>query len=186
MLSEEALIKNCKKGDQIAQKQLYESFAGLVMHIVKRYSNNQEEAKDLFQEAFVNIYSSMAKTKTIDSLQNWIYTISVRTAIAQLRNKKKSLFNQLDDNVDNQRFSKDDFNVFDKIQHDELMAFVQNLPDGYRVIFNLYLVEGYSHKEIGKLLKISETTSRSQLSRCKGIIRKHLQHLRTTGYEKTL
>ena len=160
-------------------------FSGLVMHIAKRYSPTNEEAEDIFQEAFINIYTGFIKTKTIDSLRNWIYTISVRIAISYFRKHKARFFIKDTDMTDEPKLSKDDFNIFDKLEYEELMTFIQKLPDGYRLIFNLYLVEGYSHKEIAELLHISESTSRSQLSRCKLLIKDHLKHLRTINYEKT-
>ena len=160
-------------------------FSGLVMHIAKRYSPTNQEAEDVFQEAFIHIYTSFRKAKAIGSLRNWIYTISVRVAISHFRKHKIRFLTQDPGAIDEPNLSKDDFNIFDKLQYEELMAFIQKLPDGYRLIFNLYLVEGYSHKEIAELLDISESTSRSQLSRCKLLIKDHLKHLRTINYEKT-
>ncbi|MBO3700159.1 RNA polymerase sigma factor [Roseivirga sp. E12] len=184
MLSDKALIRKCKKDHPNAQKQLYEMFSGLVMHIAKRYTGTYQEAEDVFQEAFVDIYTSLKKTKSIDSLKNWIYTITLRRAISFYRSKKREA--QMEEELGSQlKLSQDDFNIFDKLEYEQLMEFIQKLPDGYRIIFNLYLVEGFSHKEIATSLDISESTSRSQLTRCKKLVIEYLKQLRTTSYEKT-
>lgn len=185
MLSDKALIKKCRKGNPDAQKQLYERFSGLVMHIAKRYSQTNEEAEDIFQEAFIGIYTSFSKSTKVDSLHNWVYTIAVRKAISHFRKQKARWSIDDSNSTEDPKLTQDDFNIFDKLEYNQLMDFIQKLPDGYRLIFNLYLVEGYSHKEIADLMQISESTSRSQLSRCKVLIKEHLKHLRTNHYEKT-
>lgn len=185
-MTTKALIKKCQAGDPKAQKKLYDLYSGMVMFVCSRYTNDSESAKDIFQEAFIRIFESIANTKQIESLKNWVYTIAVRTSIDALRKKNLTLTGY-DGEYDNINALTDEhLDILDKLEYQEIMQVVRSMPDGYRLVFNLYLVEGYSHKEISKLLDISESTSRSQLTRSKQLLKKYLEEIGIRGYEKAV
>ena len=156
------------------------------MHISRRYTNNKQDQEDVFQESFLKIFRGIKKAKKIDSLRNWIHTICLRTSIDFLRKRKKVSFESITDGNDNLTLTNDDIDIFQKMEYEEVMKLIQTLPDIYRTIFNLYLVEGYPHKEIAELLGISESTSRSQLTRCKSIIRKQLNELKREAHGREI
>ncbi|OEK03487.1 hypothetical protein BFP97_19045 [Roseivirga sp. 4D4] len=185
-MTTKTLIKKCQAGDPKAQKKLYDLYSGMVMFICSRYTNDSESAKDIFQEAFIRIFESIVNTKKIDSLKNWVYTIAVRTSIDALRKKKLTLAEHNGDYDNVNTLTDDHLDILDKLEYQEIMDVVRNMPDGYRLVFNLYLVEGYSHREIGELLDISESTSRSQLTRSKQLLKKYLEEIGVRGYEKAV
>jgi RNA polymerase sigma-70 factor (ECF subfamily) len=140
-----------------------------------RYINDKERAKDVLQDAFIKVFKNLKKFKNDSSLEGWIRRIVVNTALDQIRKNKKR---QSDVELDNS-FLELTTNNFteERLQAESLMKIVQDLPDGYRTIFNLFAIEGYSHKEIAKKLNISENTSKSQYSRAKSVLREILNKL---------
>lgn len=185
-MSEKELIRKCKKGDHRAQRRLYDTYSGMIMFISKRYTSSTQNAEDIFQEAFVRIFEGIVKVDKIDSLKNWVYTIAVRTSVDALRKRRLMYIEDFDNSESLHPLSEENLDVLDKLEHEQVMELVREMPDGYRLVFNLYLVEGYSHKEIGELLDISESTSRSQLARCKQLLKKSLEQLGVLGYEKAI
>ncbi len=185
-MSEKELIRRCKKGDRRAQRKLYDLYSGMVMFISKRYTSSTQNAEDIFQEAFIRVFEGITKVDTIGSLKNWVYTIAVRASVDALRKRRVMYIEEYDNSENLNPLTNEHLDVLDKLEYEQITELVRDMPDGYRLVFNLYLVEGYSHKEIGELLDISESTSRSQLTRCKQLLKKSLEQLGIVGYEKAI
>lgn len=171
--NEAKILKGCKKGDKAAQRQFYDMFKKLVFSVVMRYAKDVPEAEDIMQDAFVKLYRDLYQYQPTSALGAWVRKVSVNTALMHVR-KKRMLFSDVElHNLAEHRQTKDD--VFSTIGAKEIMKMVQRLPDGYRIVFNLYVVEGFSHKEIAEQLNISVNTSKSQLSRAKKMLRTVLE-----------
>jgi RNA polymerase sigma-70 factor (ECF subfamily) len=161
------LIKGCLRGHESAQKALYERFSSCMMGVCYRYVRNRSDAEDVLQEGFIKVFQNMEQFRLEGSLEGWIRKIMVRTAINFL-NKNKDLWLDIEPErmgeipaVDT---NEDDFHK------NEMMRMLNSMPDGYKAIINLFAIEGYSHKEIGKMLGIAESTSRSQYARAKEML----------------
>lgn len=163
--SEIELAEHCRHGDNAARKQLYEQYASLLMAICIRYCNDRDLAQDVLHDGFLKIFRSFDKFhyKGDGSLKAWLSRIMVNEALEALR--KRNLSNELsiDELVDDIEDEED----LERIPQSVLMEFVKELPDGYRAVFNLYVFEEKSHKEIAKILGITEHTSSSQFFRAK-------------------
>ncbi len=172
-LTEQELIKACRKGDRQAQELLYRRYSPKLFGVCLRYASNRAEAEDFLQEGFIKIFRNLYKYKPTGSFSAWLYRLMVNVALEKIRqNQKRKNQMSLDDLVYEPEVSEDIFSGFGART---IIKMVQQLPEGYRIVFNLYVVEGYSHKEIAELLDITESTSKSQLSRAKASLRKLLE-----------
>lgn len=163
--SEQKLIDLCIKGDRIAQKVIYDRLASRMFPVCIRYVGDRSVAQDILQEGFITLFSKMDSYKGNGSFDGWARKIFVNTALMYLR-KKDAL--KMSDELENARSLSSDISTqMENIGYKELMKLITSLPPGFRTVFNLYVVEGYSHKEIAEMLNISETTSRTQLSRAR-------------------
>ena len=174
-MTEHQIIKGCKKGDRKAQAELYNRFRAQLFGVCLRYASNYEEAKDWLQDGFIQIYKDLYQYKPTGSLRGWMRKVVVNVALQHIR-KKKRLFPivEISQIAGDYETAED---LFSHFRAKALMQMIQQLPDGYRAVFNLYVIEGYSHKEIGQQLGISEATSKSQLSRAKMALRKLLEEV---------
>lgn len=170
-LSDEQLVKKCLEKDPLAQKQLFESFSRKMMGVCLRYTKDAEEAQDVLQIGFVKVFEKLHLFNNEGSLEGWIRKVLVNCALDQIRKNKK-----FDDNVD---LSKVDFqmaseneNVLEHLSANDLLKIIQAMPTGFRTVFNLYAIEGYSHQEIANQLNISINTSKSQYSRARVYLQK--------------
>ncbi len=170
------IIKKCKAYDKKAQKELYDVFSPVLYGICLRYGNSKSEAEDILQEGFVKILTKINDFKDKGSFEGWMKRIMVNTAITHYHKNKKH--NELYD-IDTIKETDSEHFVFDDndFTQEELMSVINNLPEGYRIIFNMYAIEGYKHKEIAEQLNISHNTSKSQYLRAKEKIRKSLEEL---------
>lgn len=174
-MDDQQLVNECAKNNPQAQRALFDKFAPKMLAICFRYLRNMEEAEDVVQDGFVKIFKKIQDFKMDGSLEGWIRRVMVNTALDSLRkNKKLSTDLPLDDVAF--RLSYDDY-AFQGLEVEELMKLINELPDGYRVVFNLFAIEGYSHKEIADTLGISENTSKSQYSRARGFLRNQLERI---------
>ncbi len=171
-LAEAELIQRCLNNDVLAQNELYRRFAGKMMGVCMRYAKNRDDAKDILQDAFVRVYLNLKSFKAEGSFEGWIKRIMINTAIKHYR-KNLKLSNNID--IEAAYDVGFDSDIIGKMGVTELMDKVQTMPDGYRTIFNLYIVEGYQHNEIGEMLGISEGTSKSQLARARNYLIKLIQ-----------
>lgn len=169
-MTDEDLIKGCIKGDQLAQKTLYDRYAGKMMGVCLRYSENYEDAADVLQDGFIKIFEKLSSYKHQGSFEGWIRRIFVNTALDHIRKHKNQRLSVDMDSVDFKIASTDD--VMSTLAAEDLLKILQKIPAGYRAVFNLYAIEGYSHQEIADELEISVNTSKSQYSRAKGFLRK--------------
>ena len=159
------LIESCREGDRAAQKVLYERLAPRMFPVCIRYIGDREAAEDVLQDGFVTLFTRLDSYKGEGSFEGWARKIFVTTALMELR-RKDAL--KMSEELDVVRGMKADMpSQSQNIGYKELMKLVMQLPAGFRTVFNLYAIEGYSHKEIGEMLGISETTSRTQLSRAR-------------------
>ena len=158
-------IELCKKGDRNAQKALFDLLAPRMYPVCIRYVGDRETAQDLLQDGFVTLFSKLDSYKGEGSFDGWARRIFINTALMYLR-KKDAL--KMSDELENARHLSSDLeNQMENIGYKELMKLVTALPPGFRTVFNMYVIEGYSHKEIADILGITETTSRTQLSRAR-------------------
>lgn len=173
---EQQLIAGCKNGKSWAQKKVYELHAPAMMSVCVRYVNNRETARDLLQDGFIKLFTKVDSYSGIGSFAGWIRRIFVTTALEYLRQndalKQTESFEEYGNSIEN-----NDISVLDKISADDLITCISDLSDGYRTVFNLYAIEGYSHAEIAEMLNISESTSRSQFMRARRILQQNVQLL---------
>jgi RNA polymerase sigma factor (sigma-70 family) len=171
---EKRTIKKCLKNNALAQRELYEEHKVKWFMICLRYAHNKDEAQDMLQEGLINVFNNL---KQFDSSKGnfsvWSNKVIVNAALQQLRKCKKLNFDESITDYENKLSNNEE--VLAQIGAKELTKMVQSLPEGYRVVFNLYVVEGYMHREIGEILGISENTSKTQLLKAKRMLRNQLE-----------
>lgn len=165
-LTEEELIKGCIKKKAECQRLLFETYAGRMMSLCLRYVGDQE-AKDIMQVGFLKVFDYIHQYKGEGSFEGWMRRVFASIATRHL-SKKKLDFADIDDIGSN--ISNAEPTAIDKISEEEIHALIRKLPDGYRAVFNLHVIEGYSHEEIAKLLSIQPTTSRTQLLKARKML----------------
>lgn len=167
IISESDLLEGCRRGDRRMQQELYNRFASKMYGVCLRYANNAEGAEDILQEGFIKIFNKIDSYRGEGSFEGWIRRIFVNTAIEHFR--KKIYLQPITETEENTVEGKY-LSVLDSLAEKDIIQLVQQLSPGYRTVFNMYVVEGYSHKQIAEILGISEGTSKSQLSRAKLIL----------------
>ena len=167
--SEQELIDGCLKKDRLAQRKAYEQFAPRMLSLCFRYMKDEFEAEDAMTNGFLKVFSKIDQFKSEGSFEGWVRRIMVNECLNQLR-KQRLMYADIEiENVSNNK----DFSVYEsELDAEELMHFVHQLPAGYGAVFNMYAIEGYSHKEIAEMLGINENTSKSQLSRARNFLQK--------------
>ena len=166
------IIEDCIAGKRRAQNKLYNSLSGVMLGLCMRYSKNLAEAEDILQEGFIKVFTHIKKIKDYSALEGWIRRIMINTAITYIK-KNKVYFEALNETEIPEQDAEDD--VFYPVDPEILLEIIQQLPEGYRMVLNLYVFEGYSHKEIAELLSISENTSKTQLFKARRNIRTTLE-----------
>lgn len=166
-ISESDLISGCLQGDRRMQEALYSRHSPRMYAVCLRYAGNAEEAEDILQEGFIKVFKKMDSFRSEGSFEGWIRRIFVNTAIEHFRRKRYLMpVTEKEENTIEGKYTS----VLDELAEKDILALVQELSPGYRTVFNMYVVEGYTHKEIADMLGISEGTSKSQLSRAKVIL----------------
>ena len=176
-MNEKELIKACKRKRQAAQKQLYELYYDTMFRTCYRYLGNSHNAEDMVVEGFLKIFEHIKKFeyRNSSSLKNWMKTIMINESLSYLRRNKRILFS------DNEYIFEQNYTIDETLEIKDIHKAIAQMPTGYRTVFNMYVVEGYSHKEIAEGLNISEQTSKSQLSRAKKYLQKMIKDL---NYER--
>lgn len=174
-MDRESLIQKCIQGEALAQRRLFDSLAPKMLSVCLRYLGNKEEAEDVCQMSFVKLYNSLKDYNNEGSFDGWVRRIFVNTCLDQLRKNKKTKYDVSMDDVD-YRLEKNDF-ILERMEATDLMKIVEQMPTGYRTVFNLFVVEGYSHKEIAEKLEITENTSKSQFKRARTHLMNSLEKL---------
>ena len=166
----QVLAERAATGDNVSFRQIYDAIAGKMYSLCLRYAGNAEDANDWFQEGFVKLYRNLGAFRGDGSFEGWARRIFVNICIDGIKSRNL-LFPMLKDGMD---VISDRLTGYDKLTNDDLVGIIRRLPDGCRTVVNLYMVEGYSHKEIGEFLNISEEGSRSQLYRARVMLQKIL------------
>ena len=167
------LIESCKKGNRVAQKVLYDRLVSRMFFVCIRYVGDRTLAEDILQEGFVTLFTRLGSFKGEGSFEGWARRIFATTALMYLR--KKDALKMSDDLEAAKGMKTDVAGQIENIGYKELMEMVASLPTGFRTVFNMYAVEGYSHKEIGEILGISEVTSRTQYSRARALLQSKIK-----------
>ncbi|MGZ3931412.1 MAG: RNA polymerase sigma factor, partial [Bacteroidia bacterium] len=158
MEKDKGIISGCLAGKREYQKMLYDTYGPKMLYVCLRYTKNKDEAQDVLQEAFIKIFRSLHTFKHEGSFEGWLRRIVVNCSLEFLRNKKRALLFEDIDDMYHQPVS--DCDIIGNINAKDLTEIIMSLPDGYRLVFNLFVIEGYGHKEISELLGISEGTSK--------------------------
>ncbi|MFZ6010966.1 MAG: RNA polymerase sigma factor [Bacteroidota bacterium] len=170
MLNEQELIDGCRRGKRSFQKALYEYYCRKMMVVCLRYSKTVAEAEDILQEGFVKVFQGIKDFRQESKLETWITRIMVNTAL-NLQRKKLYLFPMVD--VEEIDIPEDEVSI-SGIHFSQLLEMIQSLPQGCQMVFNLFAIEGYNHKEIAELLGVSEGTSKSQYARARSLLQAKL------------
>jgi RNA polymerase sigma factor (sigma-70 family) len=175
------LVLLCKKLDPRAQRELYDRYKSRLMGICRRYAASREEAQDVLQEAFIKIFTRFNQLDDAERLENWMIRITINTAVNFYHQNKRYVFNDISDQLE----SAGGYElILSTISDEFLIAQINSLPDGCRVVFNLFVVEGYTHAEVAAMLMISESTSRSQLVYAKSLLKEKLNAAGIVRYER--
>lgn len=167
-MDEKQLINGCINGDRKAQKALYDRYANRMLAVCLRYVNDTEDARDLLQEGFIRLFANISQYLSEGSFDGWVRKIFVNCALERLRHP--DILRNADDIDETDYMDLPDESI--PFSAAEIMGLVRSLPDGFRTVFNLFAVEGYSHKEIAQKLHITESTSRSQYMRARKMLQK--------------
>lgn len=170
--SDNDLIEGSIQGDSRLQELLYKKYSGKMYGVCLRYAGNESDANDILQEGFIKVFKNLLKYRGEGSFEGWIRRIMVNTAIEHFRRKKNTF-----SITETQEKSVEDvsLNAMDNLALKDLLEIIDQLPEGYKMVFNMHVIEGYPHKEIAEILGITEGTSKSQLARAKGVLKKMLE-----------
>ena len=172
MLNEKDIVQGCQRNEAKAQQALVTQYAPMLLTTALRYVRNRDDAQDVLQNALIKTLDNLPRFKYGEgSFEGWMRRIVVTTALKFLRKPISYSIEPLEEWHNEQEIAPE---IYQKLSVDELLALVNELPEGCREVFNLYVMEEYSHKEIGELLKINESSSRSQLTRARSILRKKI------------
>jgi RNA polymerase sigma factor (sigma-70 family) len=171
---EALLIGACLREERWAQKQLYETYYGRLLTVCLRYSNNSEDARDILNEGFVKVFRFLDRYKVGTSLDGWMRRIMINTSIDFYR---KEMRHRSDDLEAAEYKISEDTDIASNYAAQEILKAIQLLPPAYRAVFNLYAIEGYSHKEVAEALGITESTSRSNLVKARVKLKEMLNNL---------
>ena len=172
-MTEDELIRGCLNKDAFCQKEVFNRFAGRMLGVCNRYARNSADAEDILQDAFIKVFDKIYQFKSEGSFEGWIRRIVVNTAL------KKYSLRRYEKEVPGYEVTDRDESILEPsayghLTEKDLLALVNNLPDGYRLIFNLYVIEGYQHDEIAAMLNIQPGTSRSQLVKARNMLQKQI------------
>lgn len=173
-LVQQQLISGCVDGNKVSQEALYNAYAPTMFGICLRYSSDYHSAEDLLQDGFIKAFNNIDRFIGKGSFEGWLKRIFINTAIEQFRKNKRLSFLPLEH--EHQLYANQT-NIIDQLAVQDLLELLQKCPPGYRTVFNLYVIEGYNHKEIGQLLGISEGTSKSQLARSRAYLQGLIQQV---------
>lgn len=173
MFQEKEIIEGCCKGNRKAQKALYDHFAPKMLALCFRYCDTLEEAEDVLQEGFIKVFQSIRSLKKNRSLEYWVRRIMINTSLNYLKKIKE--FRYQDDIDDMGEKDQPQTSIDKTLEVKDLLEMIKSLPTGYRTVFNLFEIEGYTHKEIGDMLGISINTSKSQLLKAKRVLEKKIR-----------
>lgn len=177
VLNQEQLIKGCLRQDRSVQKAVFDLYAGRMLGVAQRYARNQADAEDILQDAFIKVFEKIGSFKGEGSFEGWIRKIVVNTALKKytLARYSRELSEEFLSVPEAEQTS--DPSTYSHLSEKDILGLINKLPDGYRVIFNLYVIEGYRHEEIADMLGIQAGTSRSQLAKARLMLQKQITRL---------
>ncbi len=168
---EKELWQGCQKKQPQAQAMLYKAYFGKMLSVCLRYAKDEEEAKDILQEGFIKVFNHIDSFKGDGSLEGWVRRIVVNTAITHFHKQKKMFFDSIDGNTPDIQDTQEDDQLSEEsllqLSYDDILVFVRQLSPAYQAVFNLYVIENYTHREIAEMLQISEGTSKSNLAKAR-------------------
>jgi RNA polymerase sigma factor (sigma-70 family) len=173
MIEEKSIVEGCMNQNRLAQKKLYEFFVRRMLVVCQRYTHDKDDAEDVLQDAFVKVFQQIHTFRFDCPLEQWIKRVVINTAISFLR-KEKTWHEGREEITPWSEAIADTETTISSIQYEQLLALIRSLPAGCQAVFNLYAIEGFEHKEIAELLKISEGTSKSQYHRAKQLLQQKL------------
>lgn len=178
------LVRACQGGDTRAQTAFYERYKSRLLGLCMRYAKTKAEAEDIFQEGFIKVFKNINELRNVEVIDAWVKSVVIRTAINYYHRttKEQQLHSNFDD-FQRELDSGDYGKIITQIDMNVLLNVINTLPDGYRMIINLHLIDGYTHGEIAEMLTISDSTSRSQFLRGRNLLMKKLQEKGITQYE---
>lgn len=180
-ITTEELVKRCVKGDSKAQAMLYKQYAAKMLGVCMRYATSKMEAEDMLQNGFIKVFQKLENYRGDGPFEGWVRRIMVHSAIEYYRKHHKMMqVVDIDESGYEQPVSAA---AVEKLDVQELLGLVQQLSPGYRMVFNMYAIEGYSHKEIAEIAGITEGASKSQLSRARAILKEQVEKLEGNRYE---
>lgn len=174
ILNEDQLINGCKSRDSIAQRSLFERYAGRMLGVCERYARNHADAEDILQDAFIKVFEKIDQFKGEGSFEGWIRKIVVNTALKKYTLSRYSKEVGEEEMAKKEETQEEDPTAYQHLSEKDILKLIHQLPDGYRVIFNLYVIEGYRHEEIAEMLGIQSGTSRSQLAKARLMLQKQI------------
>ena len=180
MFIEETILQGCIEGKRNAQYQLYRKFASTMLGVCLRYSQSREEAEDILQEGFLKVFQNIAFFRREGSLEGWIKRIMINHALNRFRKNRKLPFYEDIEEINETEIidTNEEPAINEPFLAEILFSMIQSLPQGYRVVFNMFVFEDFSHKEIGETLNISENTSKTQLMKARRLLRKKLEEFK--------
>lgn len=178
-MDEKKLIQACINEEKHAQRYLYDLYSPKMYYVCLRYSRHDLEAQDMLQDGFVKVFDKISSFKSNGSFEGWIRRIIVNTCLNHCR---KRSFKQEQIGIEDYQDGAVSSKAISKLSEQDLLALIQQLPIGYRMVFNLYVIEGYSHKEISEMLSITESTSRSQLAKSRKWMQNELEKQKISNH----
>ncbi|MCB9252736.1 MAG: RNA polymerase sigma factor [Flavobacteriales bacterium] len=173
-MTDEELIRGCIKGKESCQYEIYQRYSAKMLGVCLRYCDSLEEAEDVLQDGFIKVFDKMDTFKFLGSFEGWIRRIMVNTAI---RNKYTYYRSHETHTLEGYEHSSGEEKITSNLNAGDLMKLINELPKGYKIVFNMFAIEGYSHKEIAEILNIQEATSRSQFLRARNYLKEQLEKI---------
>jgi len=175
MIVEDSILEGCIAGKRSAQSQLYKKCASTMLGVCMRYASNRDEAEDIVQEGFIKVFQRISSFRREGSFEGWIKRIMINQALNHYRKNRKVPFTSVIEEIDETEIvDMEESEPMDVIPADMLLGMIQKLPEGYKMVFNLYVFEEFSHKEIAESLNVSESTSKTQLLKARRLLRKKI------------
>ena len=179
MIVDDSILEGCIAGKRSAQSLLYKKFAASMLGVCLRYSGNRDEAEDIVQEGFIKVFQSIKSFRREGSFEGWVKRIMINQALNHYRKNRRVPFHSDIEEIDETEIlDNEDNEPVDPVPADQLLKMIQKLPEGYRMVFNLYVFEDYSHKEIAERLEVSENTSKTQLLKARRLLRKRIMEFK--------
>lgn len=180
MISDQKIVEGCKAGKHKAFSMLYKKYSAVMLGLCLRYCKNLQEAEDVLQEGFIKVFRNIKNFREEGSFEGWIKRIMINCAIDHYQKNLKHAFHENLDELNEKIADDEEITVKYRdqgIDKDQLMKMIQDLPDGYRIVFNMYVMEDYSHRDIATSLGISENTSKTQLMKARRALREKLEKI---------